>query len=271
MLPLLLPYWAPQVYNLGPIPIDPWATLVCIGFVVGLEIVRARGIRKGLAVPDVIDGAVFTVAMGFLGGHIVHVLAYNPQRIDEEGWLTLLKVWAGLSSYGGFIGAVVGAILFYTLIRKRDFWTHADNIMFGFPFGWFFGRAGCASVHDHIGRPSDFFLAVDFPGIGPRHDLGLYEALLTLGIVIAFLIADRRPRRPGFFAALWATLYAPVRFGLDFLRNQDLSNADVRWLGLTPAQYGSIAMFLAGLGVIVYLSRAPAADTMAPDPEPSEE
>ena len=47
MLPLLIPYWQAKILYLWKIPIDPWATLVCIGFIVGLEVGRARGIKLG--------------------------------------------------------------------------------------------------------------------------------------------------------------------------------------------------------------------------------
>ena len=69
----------------------------------------------------------------------------------------------GFLQPGGFIGAVLGSILFYRVIRKRDYSLHADTIMLGFPFAWTFGRLGCFIAHDHIGKP-DFFLAVQFPG-----------------------------------------------------------------------------------------------------------
>ncbi len=260
MIPSLIPYWAPKVYTVGPIPIDPWATLVCIGFIVGEEVARARGLRRGMEPKDVVDAALFVVGMGFLVGHLVHVLAYNPHLMQDDP-LILLKFWAGFSSNGGFLGAVLGTIVFYKWVRPRPFWEYADNVMYGFPFGYIFGRLGCFSVHDHIGRPTDFFLAIDFPApYGPRHDLALYEALWLMVMSAAFLLLDKRPRRHGFFIFLWCMLYPPVRFCLDFLRNTDLANADVRWYGLTPAQYGSILMFVAGLLIwFFHLRRAPAA------------
>jgi phosphatidylglycerol:prolipoprotein diacylglycerol transferase len=155
-----------------------------------------------------------------------------------------VRVWQGFSSTGGFIGAVIGSVLFWRFIRPRDYFAHADTIMFAFPFAWVFGRLGCFAAHDHIGRSSDFFLAVNFPlPTGPRHDLGLYEALWTVVISAVFFALDRKPRKGGFYIALWAFLYAPARFVLDFLRNEDLANSDVRWVGLTPAQWGMILMF----------------------------
>lgn len=260
MIPLLIPYWAPKVVNVGPVPIDPWATLVLIGLVVGLEISRARGIKRGLEVPDIVDGAMFTVGMGFIVGHLMHVLAYNPDRLETDGVMALVRVWQGFSSTGGFIGAVIGSVLFWRVIRPRDYWAHADTIMFAFPFAWVFGRLGCFAAHDHIGRSSDFFLAVNFPlPTGPRHDLGLYEALWTVVISAVFFALDRKPRKGGFYIALWAFLYAPARFVLDFLRNEDLANADVRWAGLTPAQWGMILMFGAGAFLAFKLRGAPEA------------
>ncbi len=261
MTPALIPYWAPKVYTLGPIPIDPWATLVCIGFVVGEEVSRARGLRIGIEPKDVVDAALFVVGMGFLVGHLVHVLAYNPYLMDEDP-LILLKFWAGFSSNGGFLGAVLGTVLFYTTIRKRPFWKYADNVMYGFPFGYVFGRLGCFTAHDHIGRPSELFLAVDFPKpYGPRLDLGLVEALWLMGLSAVYFAVNRRWKAApaGIYIVLWCLLYAPARFGFDFLRNTDLSNADVRWAGLTPAQYGSILMFLAGLAILAHIRLRPEA------------
>lgn len=253
----MIPYFEIPVYHLGPIPIDPWGTLVCIGFVVGLEMARARGIRAGLDVRDVVDGIVAIVLSGFVVGHLVHVLAYHPEQLDEQGVMALLRVWAGFSSFGGFLGAVLGAYVFYRYLRPRPFLPHADAVMYGFPFGWVFGRLGCFSVHDHIGRKTDFFLGVQFPG-GTRFDLGLLEALWAMVIAGTFLVLARRPRAPGTFLATWCLMYAPARFGLDFLRNTDLQTADVRWAGLTPAQWGCFLMVGAGLALVAHLRRAAA-------------
>lgn len=261
------------VYNLGPIPIDPWGTLVCIGFVLGLEVARARGMRLGLDVRDVVDSVVCIVLSGFVVGHLVHVLAYHPEQMEKDGVVALLKIWAGFSSFGGFIGAMLGAVLFFRVLRPRPFWKHADVVMFGFPFGWIFGRLGCFLARDHIGAQTDFFLgqsmSMTLEGrsvVEVRHNLGLYEALFTMVIAAAFLLADRRPRKAGFYSALWCLMYAPARFGFDFLRNTDLNTADVRWAGLTPAQWGCILMFAGGVYLMSRFRGPP-----APEPTPEEQ
>jgi len=252
----LVPYFETPIWELGPATLDSWTALVLIGFMVGLEITRARGIRIGLKVPDVIDGAVVTVLMGFFVGHVVHIVAYNPQKLETDGIMAILRVWQGFSSTGGFIGAVLGSLLFYKVIRKGSWWLHADTIMFGFPFAWTFGRLGCFTAHDHIGKPSNFWTAVQFPS-GSRHDLGLYEALWTAVIAGLFWAWRTRPVKPGFFLGLFCATYAPARFFMDFLRNTDLDGADVRWAGFTPAQWAMLVLSGVGFWMVLELRGKP--------------
>lgn len=264
---MAIPYFELPVYPIPlpggrTLPLDPWLTLVCSGFVIGLEMCRARAIKLGLDVRDVVDGAVFIVLMGFLFGHIITVVGYYPERLVEEGIWSLLKVWEGFSSIGGFLGATLGTVLFYGFIRPRPFWRYGDIIAYGLPFGWFFGRLGCGVVHDHVGAKTTFPLAMDFDhgwsgtgdparwADGIRHELGLYEAGLMVFFCIAFYFLGKKDRPPGFFTACFAIAYAPIRFGFDFLRNTDLHSQDARWLGLTPAQYGVMAMFAGGVGLL---------------------
>jgi phosphatidylglycerol:prolipoprotein diacylglycerol transferase len=85
-----------------------------------------------------------------------------------------------------------------------------------------------------------------FPG-GPRHDLGLYDALL-LGAIAAILFwLSRRDRLTGRLLPLLALLYSIGRFFLDFLRATDVPYADARYAGLTPAQFVCIGLFVYGV------------------------
>lgn len=280
-----LPVLPISVPGMGSIPVDPWATLVCLGFVLGLEVARWRAIRLGLDVRDLVDGAVFTVLMGFFVAHVFTVVFYFPERLREQGIWSILKVWEGFSSTGGFIGAVLGAWLFYGFVRKRPALRHADVICFGFPVGWFFGRMGCGVVHDHVGRLTTFPLAMDFDhgiGGGPgspwvhgiRHELGLYEMVYMIPVVALFFWLGRKDRVPGYFLGLFGIVYAPLRFVLDFLRNADLEHQDARYFGLTPAQYGMIVLFLVAIAFFARLDHrgwkgADLSAPRAPEPPPA--
>jgi phosphatidylglycerol:prolipoprotein diacylglycerol transferase len=134
---------------------------------------------------------------------------------------------------------------------------YAECILQGLVLGWIFGRLGCTIVFDHPGHLSNFFLAFQHPD-GARHNLGFYEFLLTLFILLpAILILHRLKAKPGSYLAAVLILYTPARFFLDFLRMDASQNGDVRYFGLTPGQYGSIILFVLGVLIAIKLFRSP--------------
>ena len=260
----MVPYFTIPSIPIGDMRLDAWTILVVLGLFAAIEFNRARAIRIGLSVKVTVDGGVVAILSGFVGAHIVHMLAYNFPTFAENP-ATILPWYGGFSSIGGFFGAAIGIPLFLKL-KKVPAWAYADNMCIGFILGWFCGRVGCFTAHDHKGALSEFFLAVDFPS-GARHDLGLYEAIFTFCLLCLFMFLDRRRDWfHGFFTGLVMVLYAPVRFGLDFLRASDLEasfdrRSDVRLLGLTPAQYGTIGLLLLGIWILRSRSKKGRQDT----------
>jgi phosphatidylglycerol:prolipoprotein diacylglycerol transferase len=245
----MIPY-----FELREIPIGggrslaTFGTLVALGIFLGAWFVDRRARRMGISEREIPGAILSAVVGGLVLAHLVALL--QAGAVGPWSPRVLLGFWNGMSSFGGFAGAFLGLALYYA--RSRRSWLpRADLLVQGLVIGWVFGRLGCALVHDHIGRPSEFPLAVRFPD-GPRHDLGLYEFLYTVVVLVpAVVLLNRRPRPPGTSVAVLALLYAPVRFALDFLRQTDLPGADARHLGLTVAQYGCI--LLAGIGIVLLL------------------
>jgi phosphatidylglycerol:prolipoprotein diacylglycerol transferase len=182
--------------------------------------------------------------------------------VRERPWF-VLEVWNGLSSFGGFLGAIVGALIWQQSRNDRpSIRIAADPIAFSFPFGWLFGRIGCFVTHDHPGRVTMFPLGVEdyqvgYPPYQVRHDLGLYEVFWCLAVIPLFLWLARRERPRGLFLGLLPVLYTPVRFGLDLLRATDLDSSDPRYGGLTPAQWLCFVFFVLGALVLVRTRRDP--------------
>jgi len=204
----------------------------------------------------------YVVIPGFLCAYFLNALFYHPEYVLEafENPSTLFSRFFGLSSYGGFIGAVLGALV-WKRKRGESLLAYGDATSFALVFGWLFGRTGCFVVHDHPGAITDFPLAVaDYqvgaPPFMPRHDLGFYEVIWSL-VVAALLWKLGQKRRPrGFFLMLVPMLYTPVRFLLDFLRATDIGAADRRYAGLTPAQYASVVFFIISAFLLVRLLRS---------------
>lgn len=95
----------------------------------------------------------------------------------------------------------------------------------------------------------------------PRYDLGLIEMLFAPIIGCAFALTWKQRLPVGAYAAALPLVYAPVRFGLDYLRLRDAEGGDLRYSGLTPAQWACIALFVLGLTLLTQLQPAPAMRT----------
>jgi phosphatidylglycerol:prolipoprotein diacylglycerol transferase len=186
---------------------------------------------------------------------VLDVLFYRPGEALQRPWV-LLEIWTSISSYGGFVGGAAGFA--YIVWRRRlRVARWADITIVGLLVAFSIGRAGCATVHDHIGAPTSSAIGVDFPraAIAERglaesyidapviraHDLGLEELAYLIPVnVLVLWLAFRRRLPEGLLAALAAALYAPVRFGLEHWR---LVTTDPLYSGLTFAQWCSIAVF----------------------------
>jgi phosphatidylglycerol:prolipoprotein diacylglycerol transferase len=234
----IIPWFELPSLSLGPFTVQSIGILAALGILAGVSL-AARAARKLRRDPRVIhDFVLIGVLSGVVAGHLVHLFFYHPEELAEP-W-RILTFWEGLSSMGGLAGAVVAAVVFFQVRRVR-FGDYADAFALGTAPGWGTARIGCFTVHDHPGVRSDFLLAVRFPD-GPRHDLGLYEAILLLSIGAVLWALHRRGILRSLLLALLALAYGVGRFLLDFLRASDVAYADARYLGLTPAQYAAIAL-----------------------------
>ncbi len=229
-----------EFIGLGRIPFFSITSAASVGTVlVAFEIVTRRS-------PD-LDAhlarkmILISVIGAYLGSYWAQLFFYRPDWLAADAWVWL-KIWrGGFSSAGGYVGCILAAWL-YLRLQKTLPVPYLDRLLVAYTTGWAVARLGCAVIHDHPGVLTDFFLGLQFPD-GVRHDLGLYEFLfVSLIQVPAVYAVCRRPWRSGSLAAAVNLIYSIPRFFLDFLRV-----GDARYLGLTPAQYGMIFLFVLGI------------------------
>lgn len=289
----MIPYIHIEDLQLGPIALHPFGILVALGVVLGTALAKRRARALGLDPDTLMSFVTWMLVGGFVGGHVLDELFYHPKEFLAAPW-TLLYLWAGLSSFGGFIGALVGATL-WKYFEARPFknlgsWfplarlvrrakplpilPFCDVVLAVFPLAWTFGRLGCTVVHDHPGLQTSasmplsvaygpgpvvaYFLFELRYGNTPRYDLGLLEMLFALLIGCAFALTWKKRLPVGTYAAVLPLIYAPVRFAMDYLRLEDAEGGDLRYGTLTPAQWACLALFALGLVLLTRLQRAAA-------------
>ena len=321
----------PYVHVSDPGFVHPFGILVATGVFVGIWLATTRARKLGYDVDRLNSFITWMLLCGFVGGHMLDELFYHPEEIAKNP-LSLIMLWRSLSSFGGFVGAFAGIVLWKYFwfdssypahpwlswigrIRRRTatqpILPFADLILSVFPVAWVFGRMGCSSVHDHPGALArkGAFLAVEYPcnfpagaspeyvaahftgprthigpfiellhgahgatcnycldgghidtlrgvcqnvvnGYFPRYDLGLLEMLFTVCLATLLALTWRTKVPVGFYVVATALAYSPVRFAMDNFRITEGINADLRYGGLTPAQWGCIALFHFGLAML---------------------
>lgn len=247
----MIPYIFQPALTLGLVSVHGFGVLVAVALILGMVLVNRRARSEGLD-PDVAFQLVTRVIVGgFVGAHLVDRFIYFPADTLAHPW-SIVLLWEGLSSFGGFLGGTIGALLLLRRAATTQRWRYLDAVAYALPFSWVFGRLGCFLAFDHPGIATSLFLGERYTDGIVRHNLGLEEALYTIPVAALFYVLGRRKRSPGFFTGLLAVVYAPIRFLLDFLRI-----IDVRYLGLTPGQYGAATLLVTGIVIIWRAWRAP--------------
>ncbi len=251
----MLPYFQYNSILLGPIPVQIWGLFVSLGLVLAILLAYKLAKKYLLSGEVMLDIAIWAILGGLVVARIFHVIFYEPVYYISQP-IDILKFWqGGASSLGGFIGASL-AIYVFIKIRKftlKEILPYLDIAAVSLWLGWGIGRLGCFFIHDHLGKLSDFILAVNFPS-GARFDMGLIESLLgfILFIIHYSLFVKLVKIHWGLVAILSFMNYAIVRFLLDFLRATDLPNSDTRYFHLTPAQWGMGVLWITLTVILIY-------------------
>jgi phosphatidylglycerol:prolipoprotein diacylglycerol transferase len=169
----------------------------------------------------------------------------------------------GLVYYGGLIGATIAGVI-YIRWKKLPLWKTADVLAPSIALGNVFGRIGCLLNGCCYGRACNLPWAIRFPADNPLnpptypvHPTEIYDALLNLIVYFFLAWLFRRKKFDGQIFATFLLCYAVTRSFVEYFRG-DYTNLHYH-LGLTPAQWISVPIFVAGLALAAILSRrAPA-------------
>src|SRR5262245_17793495 len=107
----MVPYFVQPSLTLGPLTIHTFGVLVVLGIIVMVSIVMWRSRQEGL--PSDIMSRLFNSILlsGLVGAHLMDRFISFPESTLQDP-LSILRIWSGLSCFGGFLGASTAAWLF---------------------------------------------------------------------------------------------------------------------------------------------------------------
>ncbi|MEK7158708.1 MAG: prolipoprotein diacylglyceryl transferase [Patescibacteria group bacterium] len=247
---LAIPYFSFTTFSIGPLTLHAWGLWVALGFLAGIALAVQTARRRGVNADAVFDLGFWIILGAMVFARLTYIVGDLSFYLSHP--LEILRIWeGGLTIYGGYLGAAVATLLVMRWKHWR-FWDHADVLAFALPLGIFIGRMGCFSIHDHPGKLTSVPWGISYFG-AIRHETGLYDSINGLILFAFFWLVQRYPasKREGFYLGAFMVWYGTVRFLLDFLRATDLPESDLRWWGLTAAQYFSILMAIGGVLIFV--------------------
>ena len=120
---LYIPWWKPEPLEIPMpgflrevlplpevVPVHTFGMLVALGVVIGAWVAAEKAKRDGLHPSVMNEMAGHMFIGGFVLGHVLDAIFYHWDVVEQNPWF-LLELPNGLSSFGGFIGAVVGALV----------------------------------------------------------------------------------------------------------------------------------------------------------------
>jgi phosphatidylglycerol:prolipoprotein diacylglycerol transferase len=210
--------------------VHTFGLLLAAAYVAAFWWLIREGRRARLDVDALSSLGFWAIGGAIIGAKALMIARDLPQYASAPSGLFSLSLLASAGDfYGGFIGALVAAAIFFRRHPRLPLWVTADLCGPAIALGQAIGRIGCLMAGDDYGRPTPLPWAVTFTDpdaarIGgaplgvPLHPVQLYESILCL-VLFAFLVKlSRRKRFEGEVILAYTFLYAVSRFVLEFFR-----------------------------------------------------
>jgi phosphatidylglycerol---prolipoprotein diacylglyceryl transferase len=254
----------PIAFHLGKLTVHWYGVMMALAFLAGLWTATLRARREKIPGDRIADVTLWLMVGAVAGARFVYVTTYWREQFADQPWTEVFMIQhGGLVYYGGLIGAIVGGII-YIQWKRLPLWKTADVLAPSIALGSVFGRTGCLLNGCCYGKPTGVPWAITFtnpqaheqsgtPLDVPLHPTEIYDALLNFGLYLFLAWLFRRKTFDGQVFATYLMCYAVIRGIVELFRGD---YTDLHYhLGLTPAQWIGVPIFVAGLVLAAMLSR----------------
>lgn len=252
----MYPYW-----NVFGRRIGLYGVCMALAFL-GVAMLSAwQGKKKGIAPEAVAVLAATALGMALLCGKLLYIAVTYPL---SQIWTWLRKgdlrflTDGGIVFYGGLLGGILGAYSGSKIIRQ-PLAALEDVVAPYIPLGQALGRIGCTLAGCCYGIPYEGVGALHYRnslfGLSPEQGyfpVQPLEAVLDVGICLYLLWYRRRQRRTWDLIFMELSLYALIRFCLEFLRGDSIRGG--LWI-FTTSQWISLAIMATALIRICLIKR----------------
>ncbi|MDR2443989.1 MAG: prolipoprotein diacylglyceryl transferase [Deltaproteobacteria bacterium] len=237
--------------HLGPLVLNLYGLMVCIGIVAGLMLLRFSAPLAGLSYDRVFNLAFWLILAGLAGSRIAYVLNNLSSYIFRPS--QALMYWqGGLMFQGGLAGGLILLFIFYFLGRLNLLMT-GDALAPGLSLGQAIGRLGCLAAGCCYGRPAPpwFPLSISFPpGAIAPNGLPLYptQAIESFGLFLLTALMMWRLKTKKFSKGSIMAMYLVgtgcLRLITEFFRGD--RRGEPFW-GLAPTSWAAVFILFGGL------------------------
>lgn len=241
----------PVLIRIYGIPIYSYGLFLALAFLVCVILVLRRAVSIGIAPHHILDLCLYTIISGIIGARLLYVVLNWDYYIIHPAEILLLNK-GGLDFYGGFILALIIAVLFVKK-RRLPLLEISDIIILYLPLGQAIGRIGCFLNGCCYGRPTDLIFGVQFPPYSlPSQQFGsnhfihptqIYSSIIDLFIFIILDLRIKHKRFNGQIVLDYMFIYGTARFLLEYLR----ADNPAVFCGLSIPQIVSILMIITAL------------------------
>ena len=225
------------------------ACALVIGVVLGVREAKRRGYRADM----ILDFMLIAIPICIVCARLFYVIFKWSVYMQDP--IRIIMIWeGGLAIYGGVIGGVIAAIIFYKW-RRVPVGEILDIAAPSIIIGQAIGRWGNFVNQEAHGRlildPNWqwFPVGVNIDGLWYQATF-FYESIWNLLVFITLMILRKKVKLPGGIFAFYLILYGAGRFWIERLRTDSLM-----WGSIRVSQALSVLLFVGGILYLVIRSR----------------
>ena len=228
------------LFTIGSFPIYSYGVMIALAFIIGIFLAMKEAKRIGENPERILDGSLYVILGGLLGGRLGHVIFYLDYYLKNPIKILYFRQ-GGLAFLGGFILAfILGS--WYVLRNKLSFWKYTDIAAPSLALGIGIARIGCflngccfGLVSEKYGlkfpalnmppvylqQLKDGLIASGSPFTLPVIPTQIYSSLYSFLIFFILLWIKKYKKYDGFLFLSFLILYSISRFTVEFFRFYD--------------------------------------------------